>query len=175
MRMQFPKQIAMIGLVLGLSGCAAVEAMVSGYDPAPNLSCEERTVRQLQGVDFATAPLVDVVIRRGEFSPMIVRLTKGRAYVLRLRNRDDEVHVFNAPEFFDSIAVSAVAMDNDILETVCPGPAVEVQPGQSFEMQFFAASDGVYEYRDTGSHGISVGNVFNAAPPGGIIRIEESY
>lgn len=173
--MRIARQIAMVGMVAGLSACSAIDALVESYTPAPDMSCEERTVRQLEGVDFTVAPLIDVVIRRGEFSPMIVRLTKGRAYVLRMRNRDDEARVFNAPEFFKSIAVSAVALDNDILETVCPGPAVEMQPGQSFEMQFYAATDGVYEYRDVGGSGISVGNVFNAAPPGGIIRIEESY
>lgn len=160
---------------MGLAACGAVDSVVAEYAAPPGIECEERTVRQLQGVDFTDAALIDIVIRRGEFSPMIVRLTKGRAYVLRMRNRDDEAHSFDAPEFFDSIAVSAVAMDNDILQTVCPGPVVEMQPGQSFEMQFLAATDGVYEYRDTGGSGIEFGNLFNAAPPGGIIRIEESY
>lgn len=95
--MQTVRQIAMIGLVAGLSACSAIDAVIESYTPAPDMSCEERTVRQLEGVDFTVAPLIDVVIRRGEFSPMIVRLTKGRAYVLRMRNRDDEPHVFNAP------------------------------------------------------------------------------
>jgi len=148
---------------------------MSGFSSISKISCEERTPRQLEGVDFTVAPMIEMVIRRGEFSPMIMRLTKGRAYVLRLRNRDDEAHAFNAPEFFDNIAVAAVALDNDIVPTQCPGPVVEMQPGQSFEMQFLAATDGVYEYRDTSSAGFSLGNILNTVPSGGIIYIEESY
>ncbi len=152
-----------------------MESLYAEYAPVPSIACEERTARQLQGVDFTSVPRIEMIIRGGEFSPMIMRLTKGRAYVLRLRNRDDETHTFNAPDFFDNIAVAAVALDNDILPTSCPGPAVKMAPGQSFEMQFLAATDGVYEYRDTGSDGYSIGNLLNTAAPGGIIRIEESY
>jgi len=50
-----------------------------------------------------------------------------------------------------------------------------MQPGQSFEMQFLAATDGVYEYRDTSDAGFLLGNILNTVPSGGIIRIEESY
>jgi len=165
----------MVGALMVLGACDSLGTLFSGHLPVSGLDCEERTTRQLEGVDFTSAPLVEMTIRRGEFSPMIVRLTKGRAYVLRIRNRDDEQHAFDAPAFFDNIAVAAAALDNDILPTRCPGPVVEMRPGQSFEMQFLAASDGVYEYRDTGGSGLSFGNVLNTAPPGGLIRIEESY
>lgn len=167
--------IAVVGVLLLVSACSAVEAFYARYAPVQNIACEERTARQLEGIEFTDVPRIEMIVRHGEFSPMILRLTKGRAYVLRLRNRDTEARSFNAAEFFDNIAVAAVALDNDILPTVCPGPVVEMQPGQSFEMQFLAATDGVYEYRDTGSTGLQIGNFLNAAPPGGIIRIEESY
>ncbi len=158
-----------------LSACTAVESFFDAYEPLKEIGCEERTARQLQGVDFTSAPLVEMVIRRGEYTPMILRLTKGRVYVLRLRNRDDESHAFNAPEFFENIAVQAVALDNDILPTTCPGPVIEMEPGQSFEMQFLAATDGIYEYRDASASALSVGNILNTAPAGGLIRIEETY
>ena len=155
---------------MGVTACGSL-----GMTSISKISCEERTARLLEGVDFTAAPTIEMVIRRGEFSPMIIRLTKGRSYVLRLRNRDDEAHAFNAPDFFDNIAVAAVALDNDIVPTQCPGPFVEMQPGQSFEMQFLAATDGVYEYSDTSDAGFSLGNLLNTVPSGGIIRIEESY
>lgn len=175
MAVKMVRPLAIAGMLLLLGACSAVEAFYAKYAPIENIDCEERTARQLQGIDFTSAPLLEMVIRRGEFTPMILRLTKGRTYVLRLRNRDEEAHAFNAPEFFDNIAVAAVALDNDILPTACPGPVVELQPGQSYEMQFLAATDGVYEYRDTGASGLSVGNILNIAPAGGLIRIEESY
>ena len=174
-KLKTARRVVMIGALAALSACSPSGALFDIGSPVSGSECEERTARQLAGVDFASAPMVEMTIRRNEFSPMIVRLTKGRAYVFRLRNRDDEVHAFNAPAFFDNIAVAAAALDNDILPGRCPGPIVEVQSGQSFEMQFLAANDGVYEYRDTGSAGSWLGNFLNTAPPGGIIRIEESY
>lgn len=162
-------------LAATLSACEVAKDMYAGLHPVPAVECEERTVRQLEGISFTNAALVDVVVRDGEFTPMIVRLTKGHPYILRIRNRDEEVRVFNAPELFDNIAVAAIAMDNDIQDTICPGPAVEMLPGQSFEMQFYAATDGVYGYRDSSTTAFTVGNLFSPAPPGGIIRIEEPY
>ncbi len=164
-----------LAALLVLSACDVIGA----FDGTMNLgesndACENRALRDLASADFSTAASVEMVIRRGEFEPMILRLAKGRAYNLRLRNRDQSARAFNAPEFFDSIAVAAAALDNDILKTLCPGPVIVLQPGQSFEMQFLAVVDGVYEYGDHGG-GLAIGNLLNTAPPGGLIRIEETY
>ena len=170
--------ISVIFLSTALAACGTVES-VSGWMSEANFSsssidCEERTARQLSGVDFATAAHIEMVVRNSEFSPMVVRLTKGRSYVFRLRNRDDETHTFDAPEFFGAIAVAAVAMDNTIIQTVCPGPVVRLKGGQSFEMQFLAAQDGSYTFTDT-ANGIGVGGLLGTGAPGGVIWIEEIY
>ncbi|MBT3556626.1 MAG: hypothetical protein HN644_02620 [Rhodospirillales bacterium] len=170
--------MSVIGLSVALAACGAAESvsdwMFEASFSSRSIDCEERTARQLNGVDFATAAHIEMVVRNGEFSPMVVRMTKGRSYVFRLRNRDDDVHTFDAPEFFSAIAVAAVAVDNTILETVCPGPVVKLQGGQSFEMQFLAAQDGAYAFTDT-ANGIGVGGLLGTGAPGGVIWIEEVY
>jgi len=177
---------ALLGALVILPGCSTFDSIVEAIDESVDnvfeaytpstekTSCSERTERQLQDISFVTAASIEMVVRHGEYSPMIVRMRVGKTYVLRLRNRDDEAHSFNAPEFFDSIAVSA-AIDNDILDTRCPGPVIELNPGQSFEMKFIAVTDGRYEYRDGMSSVLDLGGFINPAPSGGIIRIEESY
>jgi hypothetical protein len=142
------------------------------YAPVPSIACVKRTARQLQGVDSISVPRIKMSIRGSEFSPMIMRLTKGHACVLRLCNCDDVAHIFGVPEFFDNIAVAAVTMDNDIMPTSCSRVAVEMQLGQPFEMQFLAANDGVYGYCGTGGEGHSIGNLLNTAAPSDIIRTE---
>jgi hypothetical protein len=170
--------ITMLSTTVMLAGCGTVESVgdwvLENYRNIPSVDCEERTARQLTGVDFMTAAHIEVVIRNGEFSPMIVRMTKGRSYVLRLRNRDKEPHTFDAPELFDAIAVAAVAMDNNIIETVCPGPVVELKGGQSFEMQFLAVDDGSYQYSDT-VNGVGLIGMLGSGAAGGTIWIEEVY
>ena len=65
-------------------------------------------------------------------------------------------------------------MDNNIIDTVCPGPIVELLAGQSFEMQFLAVEDGSYPYTDT-THGLGLSGVFGSGAAGGVIWIEEVY
>lgn len=163
-------------LVSALGACSSLEDIrlddlvgIGGDEDVA--ACEERTVRWLEGVSFADAPLIDMEIRRGEFTPVIVRMIQNRSYVLRLRNRDDEPRVFSSPEFFESVAVAAVAIDNTILETVCPGPAIELLPGQTLELQLYAAIDGSYDYYD--ESGLLGG--FTSWHPGGRVRIEPAY
>jgi len=167
------RRIPLLLAALAVSGCSYLEDLsldaLPGFDGAMDeAACEERTVRWLEGIPFTDTPLLEMEIRRGEFKPVILRMTQNRTYVLRLRNRDPERHVFHAPEFFESIAVNAVALDNAIVETVCPGPAVELEPGQTFEMQFYAAVDGSYEFQDAAGVFGSLG----AWESGGIVRIE---
>ena len=162
--------------VLALGACSSFDDMrldelVSIGGEEDVAACEERTVRWLEGVAFTDAPLIDMEIRRGEFTPVIVRMIQNRSYVLRLRNRDDETRVFSSPEFFESVAVAAVAIDNTILETVCPGPAVELLPGQTFEMQLYTVIDGSYDFYDRSG---LLGSL-TTWHPGGRVRIEPAY
>ncbi len=167
------KRVFVFLAAASLAGCSYLEQLslgdVAGLGAAAEQAvCEERTVRWLEGVSFADTPRLDMEIRRGEFTPVVVRMTQNRTYVLRLRNRDEERHVFHAPEFFENIAVAAVAIDNAFVETVCPGPSIELLPGQSLELQLYAAVDGSYEFKDAAG----VFGALAAWESGGIIRIE---
>ncbi len=154
---------------------SAIDAKENPQRPNRLSDCEVRTDQQLKAASFVNAAPIELVVRHGEYSPMIIRMHVGQTYVFRLRNRDPVLRSFNAPEFFDSIAVSVAAIDNDILATRCLGPVVSLKPGQSFEMKFIAVTDGRYEYRDKGRDFFDYNRILNNVPPGGIIRIEERY
>jgi hypothetical protein len=177
----------LIGATGILTGCSALGELGDAFDAVVtdtarvlstdknSTSCEDRTFRQIAEANFMDAAPIEMVVRHGEFTPMIVRMHVGQTYVLRLRNRDQETRAFNAPEFFDAIAIVAAAIDNDLLESRCPGPVILLKPGQSFEMKFIAVTDGRYEYHDVGDSVFDVGGLLDVAPSGGIIRIEERY
>lgn len=172
--MTFVRAIAALLLGFALAACDTMSGMgdwVTGdWTMSGGASCEERTARALETVDFAEARVVDVVVRNGEFSPMILRLTGGSPYVLRLRNRDDAGHTFSAPEFFEQTAVAAVAVGNDIIDEAC-FTSVDLEPLQTVEMQLVPLKDGSYEFHDEGwLAGLGGGWV-----PSGVIRVEEPY
>jgi len=168
--------VAAVACILSLAACESMEDfsledLVSIGADEDQAACEERTVRLLEGIPFDDARLIDMEVRRGEFTPVIVRMIQNETYILRLRNRDDEPRVFQSPEFFENVAIAAVAIDNTILDTVCPGPAIELQPGQVLEMQVYAAVDGSYDYYDASG---LIGQ-YTTWHAGGIVRIEPAY
>ncbi|MSO93276.1 MAG: hypothetical protein EXQ86_07740 [Rhodospirillales bacterium] len=151
---------------LALGGCWAWGEPVSTFWMK---GCVENPEQQLADVDFSTARQVNIAIRHGDFSPMIVKLTQNRPYLLRIRNRDEWAHVFNAPDFFRSVAIAAVAVDNELVEERC-FRAIALKPGQTAEIQLLALKDGRFVFEDTR-------HVVPLVPPrgnGGVIMVEEA-
>jgi uncharacterized cupredoxin-like copper-binding protein len=77
---------------------------------------------------------------------MIIGLTKGRPYVLRIRNADDTNRNFKAGEFFRSVALSRVAINGEKKANCITG--VTVKPNQVAELELAAVKDGRYEFED---------------------------
>ena len=149
-----------------LGGCFAWGEPVSTFWMK---DCLEGTEQKLADTDFSTARQINIAIRQGDFSPMIVRLTQNRPYLLRIRNRDEWSHVFNAPDFFRSVAIAAVAVDNELIEERC-FRAIALKPGQTAEIQLLAVKDGRFVFEDTR-------HVVPLVPPrgnGGVITVDEA-
>jgi hypothetical protein len=78
---------------------------------------------------------------------MIIGLTKGRPYVLRIRNADDTNRNFKAGEFFRSVALSRVAINGREKKANCI-TGVTVKPNQGAELELVAVRHGRYEFED---------------------------
>lgn len=158
--------------ILTVSTLGACSSWWGKEDPVSTFwmrDCIENPEQALADVDFSTASQVNIAIRHGDFSPMIVRLTQNRPYLLRIRNRDDWNHVFNAPDFFKSVAIAAVAVDNELLEHRC-FRSIVLKPGQTAEIQLLTVKDGRFVFEDTR-------HVVPLVPPrgnGGVITVEEA-
>jgi len=99
---------------------------------------------------------------------MVIRLRQGWPYVFRIRNRDDEGHVFKAHEFLRNVAVIQSSVDGEVEDNPCLR-ALWLSPGKTAELRLVTSVDGYYEFEDlpffalTGFYG----------GPQGVIIIEE--
>ncbi len=146
-----------------LSACVS-PAGVTGFA----LSCSEVSEKAVKRINWTQVPEVDLRIRHGEFSPMVVRLRQGWPYVFRIRNRDDRGHAFKAYNFFSNVAVIQTSIGGRIDDTTCYG-ALWIPAHQTAEIRMVAAVDGHYEY-DNQVLSFLAGI---AGGPDGVIIIEE--
>lgn len=150
--------------VTALAGCAA-DSGVSTFAAA---DCKQISKRAEAKINWARVPEIELRVRNGEYSPMVMSLKQGRPYVLRIRNRDDETRIFRARDFFVKNAVIAVGIEGVRVEETCIN-SVTVPPRQSAEIRMVAVTDGTYEYED---NSLLLSFVFSGGP-GGAIIVEE--
>lgn len=152
-----------------LAAAVLLWGCVSPVGVTPSLGqCEEVNPKALKYVNWARVPEVDVRIRHDEFSPMIVRLRQGWPYVLRIRNRDERAHYFQAGDFFAKVAVIQARVAGKLTEETC-FTAVRIPARETVELKMVAVTDGYYEFEDR----VSSLTTFLTAGPNGIIIIEE--
>lgn len=146
-----------------LSACV-FPAGVTGFA----LACPEVSEKAVKRINWTQVPEVDLRIRHGEFSPMVVRLRQGWPYVFRIRNRDDRGHAFKAYNFFANVAVIQTSIGGLKEDTTCYG-ALWIPPRQTAEIRMVAVVDGRYEYEN-----LVLSLLFGyAGGPDGVIIIEE--
>lgn len=150
--------------VTALAGCAA-DSGVSNFAAA---DCKQISKRAEAKINWARVPEIELRVRNGEFSPMVTHLKQGRPYVIRIRNRDDEMRVFRARDFFVKNAVIAVGVEGVRAENTCIN-AISIPARQSAEVRMVAVTDGTFEFED---NQLLVPLVFSGGP-GGAIIVEE--
>lgn len=156
--------VAVLLAAVTLGACASPQ----GVDSFAALDCKRISTKAQAKINWARVPSVDVRVRNDEFEPMILTLRQGRPYILRIRNRDDGLHVFRAGKFFQSNAVLSVALDGKRQEETCIR-SVSIPGRQTAEIRMVAILDGHYEFEDSV---ILVPWIFSSGPSG-IIIVEE--
>jgi hypothetical protein len=134
------------------AGCGTDESTLEFASKFPLLqgmipACSTDAKKHLKRVKWKDARTIDVRIRQGEFSPMIIGLTKDKPYILRIQNADDKSRNFKAGEFFRSVALSRVAINGKAKRLDCI-TGVTVKPHQVAELELVAIRDGRYEFED---------------------------
>ena len=134
---------------------AAVALLVAGCTVTPDMlgfmapsSCAKVDQKAVKFINWTKVPVVNVRIRQNEYSPMIIRLRQGWPYVIRISNRDDYGHVFQANTFFSRVAVIKTTTAGKVREDTCYG-AVFIPAQQTTELKLVAVVDGTYEYTDS--------------------------
>lgn len=130
-----------VAAALTAAGCAT-DAAVEGA------GCHPDGTGRLAGVDWAAAQSIDVRIRDGDFDPMVVAFVRDRPYRLRITNGDDGGHYFAAPDFFRTVAVDSVAVNDVATQPGCID-RVRIPGGGTAEIRLMALRDGRYDLDDT--------------------------
>ncbi len=155
----------MVTVVAGALGACAAS---NGVTVAGISECKQISKRAEAKINWARVPQIDMRIRNDEFEPMVMRLRQGRPYIIRIRNRDTEPHVFRAPEFFKQNAVVAIGVEGVRADENCVY-AVAIPARESAEIRMVAITDGTYEYED---NSILLPFIMSSGPSGAIV-IEE--
>jgi hypothetical protein len=144
-----------------------VTVSVSGLVPDfMGAGCEKPAPGTFRGIDWLAVRQVDVRVRHGDFTPNLIRLREGGAYVMRISNRDDGTVRFNAREFFAGIKIQRIVVADRELDAPCPR-SLAIPSRQVAEVRFIAERDGRYEFED------SFLPPFLTAGAAGIIIVEE--
>jgi len=151
-----------------LPAFAAIPSVDDVLPKFSNTECASVSPQALKQVNWARVPEVNMRIRNDEFEPMIVQMTQGWPYSFKIRNRDDEAHVFHAAEFFKNIALVRLAIEGERQDETCI-VEITVPPHTTVEMNLVAAVDGHYEFRDSLFSGASL--ISGGAD--GVIIVEE--
>lgn len=149
---------------LALAACAAP----SGVASFAAVGCKQISKRAEAKINWARVPEIEIRVRDGEYSPMVTRLHQGRPYILRIRNRDDSLRIFRAPEFFEENAVIAVGVEGQRAPETCIA-SVSIPARQTAEVRVVAVTDGTFEFED---NMVLIPFVLSAGPSGAII-VEE--
>lgn len=120
---------------LVLAGCAAQRAPLTTLSEAQGA---------LAGADWSKAQRVDVVLKNFAFDPKTVRLQKGHAYELHLRNSASGGHSFDAPELFRTSALASGAAER---EAQTSGGIVEVESGKEVQVRLIPLRAGTFPMR----------------------------
>lgn len=168
LRRGWSRPLTKLGLAFGAIALLAACAPNEGVSTFAAHECKQISSRAEAKINWARVPEVELRVRNGEYSPMVMRLKQGRPYILRIRNRDTEQRVFRARDFFLQNAVLAVGVEGKQADATCIH-SVTIPARQTAEIRMVAITDGTYEYED---NLILVPWVLSGGPSGAII-IEE--
>ena len=157
------KRLAVLSMALLLAACGAQGPGGYGlfaYD------CPADADKALADVDWDKAERLAVTVRHDEYTPMVIPLIKGRAYVMGFENRDDYNHRLEAPDFFRSVALKdiSVAGASTGADTCIRG--LGLPPGKTVSVRLVTLADGRYPFEES-----ALGTMFMGASFG-VITVE---
>ena len=90
--------------------------------------------------DWSAAQTVQVVMADFSFTPNALQFSANKPYHLRLTNKADHGHSFDAPEFFAAVTVAP-----EDRAKIVKGE-IEVESGQTVEVKFVPTVSGTYQF-----------------------------
>lgn len=130
------RAIGILALSLAAASCTS-----GTYSMNWLADCVEDPGKHLRGINWVEAEKIDVRIRNGELAPMTLRLAQGKAYIIRIQNRDDGSLRLLGDEFFSAIVVGKSSVDEAESKESCISSVV-IAPEKTVEIEFVVVRDG---------------------------------
>ena len=132
-------------LAAALSGCSSVLGGSDVFEYVNSRGTVLKPQEIIDAVDWDQALVFEIDIRQNEFRPMIVHLFQGEPYIMVIENRDDEEHLFAAPDFFKTTAIRKIVTEKEEIKGVNL-IALNLKPGEIKEVHFVPVRDGWYDF-----------------------------
>lgn len=155
-------------LVSVLAACAGQDVT---YNRTYSLDFEgkfqDADAEQASLAKWDNAKVITLTHKDAEFTPMIVNLSKGKAYILKVVNEEDRTVSFRAPEFFNNASVTEISSTDHYTDTLPKQVkpllvSFVVPPMGQREVRFVPLNEGRYEFENA-FPGIMIGE-FQFAP-----------
>jgi hypothetical protein len=135
-----------LSIILSLTACTG-KNIYANLSSALYLSDQQELI---EAADWDAAKSFEIRIRQNEFRPAIIRLTQGEPYIMLIENRDDEIHMMVAHDFFKTVAIRKIlSQTSEISRVNLIG--LHLNPGEIKEVHFIPARDGWFDFE--GGHG----------------------
>lgn len=153
------KWLSVFGLGLLVAACGV--RAPGGYGLFA-YDCPEKAADLVADTDWNKAETITISVRHDEYDPMVVPLRKGRAYVMRIENKDEYNHRFHAPEFFRAVALGGVSVDGAENAAGACISGLGLPAGKVLTARLVTVSDGHYRFEESGLTTTFLGASFGA-------------
>ncbi len=155
--MKLIRNLAIAALATALSACAVQPSKDSAKW---SVEAPESYQAAVSNADWNSATVIDVNLFDDQFTPMLLTLSKGQPYVLRLTNKDPYQRSLVGSNFLDSMAIAGVSGADEITKASVVR-SVTLTPGETREIKAIPMKSGRFEFRRAGSLAINTfGGVF---------------
>jgi len=151
-------------LVSILAACVAQDVTYSrSYPTSFEGKFQDSVGDQASLAMWADAKVITLTHKDAEFTPMIVNLSKGKPYILKVVNEEDRTVSFRAPDFFNSASVTEISSTGYYTDTMPKqvNPLLVsfiVPPMGQREVRFVPLAEGRYEFENA-FPGIMIGDL----------------
>ncbi len=135
-----------VAAMLALAGCGI---STTGKQTPFVLGCLPERAELVEDINWDDALVLNIQALESEFSPMVYHFTRGKAYVLVVKNFDNEANNIWAPDFLKrGVALQSIQIGEGQPANGCIN-GIRIKALQTVRLNFVAAHEGRFVVHNT--------------------------